>query len=243
MTEEKQSVSYRSATIDMFSASNSRHRTWFSLKHAPLDSDIWTNPETTSIFTIENASPIKVFDMPPGEDMWSYIDKTTPYKMQEFARAMTALGTLGIAGLLADFPWHGFPKDTKIVDVGGGHGGMLLPLLRTFPHLRGVLQDLESTVARAEENFKDNYPEAIEQGRVEFQSANFFDSQPRKGYEYVYMLRWVVHDWPDERALQILKNQSSVMSKNSTLLIVEPILQPATLSMSDGSDGTTPPYP
>jgi O-methyltransferase domain len=213
------------------------------LKHAILDPDIWTNPETTNIFTIENASPTKTFGIPPGETMWTHIGKTRPDMMRDFASGMTAFGSLGLAGLLTDFPWQDFPQDAKIVDVGGGDGATLLPLLKTFPHLRGVLQDLEGPVEWAEENFKDKYPEAIEQGRVEFEPADFFEPQTRKGDEYVYMLRWIIHDWPDERAVQILKNQSSVMSKNSTLLIIETILLPATVTTRDGSDGTVPPYP
>jgi hypothetical protein len=74
------------------------------LQHAPLDSDFRTNTETTNIFTIENASPVKAFGIPPGEDMWTHIDKAMPIKMQEFARGVTAIVSLGIAGLLADFP-------------------------------------------------------------------------------------------------------------------------------------------
>jgi hypothetical protein len=36
---------------------------------------------------------------------------------------------------------YDFPPEAVVVDLGGGHGGLLLSVLREHPGLRGVLYD------------------------------------------------------------------------------------------------------
>ena len=53
---------------------------------------------------------------------------------------MLAVSATHNPALLADLDWERYAGKT-IVDVGGGVGGFLAPLLETFPSLRGVLYD------------------------------------------------------------------------------------------------------
>jgi hypothetical protein len=55
-------------------------------------------------------------------------------------------------------------------------------------------------------------------------AGSFFDAVPTGGD--VYVLKKVVHDWDDERALSILKNCRAAMHENGRLLVVEPIIPP-----------------
>lgn len=93
----------------------------------------------------------------------------------------------------------------KVVDVGGGNGALLLRLLDLRPDLEGVLFDR---------------PEAIETARAhercERVAGDFFDSVPRGD---VYLLSWILHDWDDEQALQILR-----ACRGGRLVIVEVLL-------------------
>ncbi|PWN52139.1 S-adenosyl-L-methionine-dependent methyltransferase [Violaceomyces palustris] len=218
-------------------------QTSFSLKSAPLVPENWTDEETTDDFDIRAAAPQKAYGIPYNMNIWSFGAKHMFKQFVEFGEAMTAYGSSGIAGLLADFPWNGFQEGTTIVDVGGGKGAMLLPILKNYKHLKGVVQDLESTVPQAKENFETRCPEAIQEGRVEFQAIDFFQPQPRSGEKLVYMLRWVIHDWNDEESVKILTNQANAMSEDSRLLIIDTILQPAikdkTIPRSGGLAGQT----
>lgn len=70
---------------------------------------------------------------------------------------------------------------------------MLLPVLKTFPQFKGVLQDRPEVVEVAKKNFEQNLPEAVSEKRISFQSYDFFeDEQPCKGDGYTFMLRWVI---------------------------------------------------
>lgn len=44
------------------------------------------------------------------------------------------------------YPWNTLPTGTVICDVGGGNGHAMLSLLKAFPHLRAVVQDLKAAV-------------------------------------------------------------------------------------------------
>jgi hypothetical protein len=60
--------------------------------------------------------------------------------------------------------------------------------------------------------------------RCELVSGDFFRSVPEGGD--AYLLKLVIHDWDDDRALQILRNCQRVMRPKSTLLLVDFVLRP-----------------
>jgi hypothetical protein len=41
-----------------------------------------------------------------------------------------------------------------------------------------------------------------------------------------YTLKWIIHDWDDERAISILKNCHRAMLKDGKVLIIEAIVRP-----------------
>jgi 16S rRNA G1207 methylase RsmC len=50
-----------------------------------------------------------------------------------------------------DYPWGSLPAGTSICDFGGGNGHIAARLLKAFPHLKFVLQDLSSVVEQGKE--------------------------------------------------------------------------------------------
>lgn len=105
-----------------------------------------------------------------------------------------------------------------IVDVGGGRGTILAHLLRTNPHLKGILYDLPHGVAEAG-------PFLTENGvadRCKIVTGSFFDYVPEGGD--VYLLSRILHDWPDEKAQLILTNCRKAISHDGTLLIREAVI-------------------
>ena len=86
-----------------------------------------------------------------------------------------------------------------VVDVGGGTGALLAEVLRAHPKVRGTLVELPRPVARSAEIFR----AAGVADRVTAVAQSFFDSLP--GGADLYILKSVIHDWPDREATAILK--------------------------------------
>lgn len=107
------------------------------------------------------------------------------------------------------------PDSVLLVDIGGGQGQDLLAFRSAFPDLPGrlILQDLPHVIADAE----------IPDGVIESQGYDFFTEQPVKGARG-YMLRTVLHDWPDNEVVKILSRVREAMSEESVLLIVEKVI-------------------
>ena len=60
--------------------------------------------------------------------------------------------------------------------------------------------------------------------RVRIAEGSFFDSVPEGGD--LYVLKNIIHDWPDDRAQQILKTVRAATRDGATLLLVECVIPP-----------------
>ncbi|ASL11042.1 methyltransferase [Mycobacterium intracellulare] len=113
---------------------------------------------------------------------------------------------------------YDFTPYGTIVDVAGGHGRLLAAILGSTPEARGVLFDLPDVVAGAA-------PLLEKLGvarRVRIAEGSFFDEIPPGGDAYV--LKHIIHDWPDDEALQILRNVRRAAGTGAALLLVETII-------------------
>lgn len=122
-------------------------------------------------------------------------------------------------------------KDKKVftfVDVGGGHGHEAKAVMSRFPHLpcHFIVQDGPNYV-----NSHDADWEAGAQRRMKRMEHSFFDKQPVE-HAHVYFLGRVLHNWPDDKALQILRNICIAMDPNSVLLIYDWVLSDNPIDMS-----------
>ena len=111
---------------------------------------------------------------------------------------------------------YDFSKFERLVDVGGGHGALLIAILTRHPTLRGVLHDLPAVVESAPR------AQASVADRLEIAAGDFFESVP-PGAD-AYLLSGVIHDWNDDAALRILKNCRRAMRSDSRLLILEQLM-------------------
>jgi hypothetical protein len=55
--------------------------------------------------------------------------------------------------------------------------------------------------------------------RVRIADGSFFDSVPGGGDAYV--LKNIIHDWPDEKALEVLRNVRAAAGRQAKVLLVE----------------------
>jgi hypothetical protein len=132
-----------------------------------------------------------------------------------FNQTMTSISALTDATVVAGYDFSVYPT---IVDVGGGHGPLLATILAAAPDSRGVLSDLSTVVADAPNLLR----ERDVADRVRIEEGSFFDSVPGGGDAYV--LKNIIHDWPDEKALQILRTVRAAAGPQATLLLVELVI-------------------
>ena len=132
-----------------------------------------------------------------------------------FNDGMTAVSKMETPVVVAAYDFSPFGT---IVDVGGGHGLLLTAILRQSPDSRGILFDAESVVEGA--------PAVLERAGVSARctavGGSFFESVPCGGDAYV--LKHIIHDWDDEKSLQILRNVRAAMNPDGKLLIVETVV-------------------
>jgi len=131
-------------------------------------------------------------------------------KEADFAARMSG-STAGVAEAVASH--ESLADEVTLVDAGGGNGWLLAQILERRPRLRGILYETEAMIATAREvvgKFAD---------RCQLISGDFFANIPPGE---VVLLSWVLHDWSDDRAWQILRACHAAGAE--TLLIVEVLL-------------------
>ena len=144
-----------------------------------------------------------------GTSIWEW-RATRPEEQAVFDGAMAALtGAANRAVLDA----YDFGRFHMIVDVGGGNGTLLAAILAAHPGAQGVLFDQPHVVAAADEVL------APIAERVRTIGGSFFESVPEGGDAYV--LKWIIHDWEDPEAIQILRACRAAMGPEATLLMIE----------------------
>ncbi len=106
---------------------------------------------------------------------------------------------------------YDFSGARVVVDVGGGNGALLRAILGAHPDVRGVLFDQESVVSGA---LLDGFVQ-----RCAIDPGNFFERVSLGGD--IYTLSQILHDWSDERCLQILRNCHAAMNDSGRILVIE----------------------
>ncbi len=135
-----------------------------------------------------------------------------PEMSMHFNAAMVE-GSTRVAGAFAAA--YDFTGVRTVVDVGGGNGAVLTAVLQANPGIRGVLFDLAQGLAGADEKLA----AAGVAERVTLQEGSFFEAVTT-GAD-LYLLKWIVHDWDDERAVAILKNCRRAMDIKARVVLLE----------------------
>lgn len=82
-----------------------------------------------------------------------------------------------------------------------------------------IVQDLPEIVAAGEATLPDELG-----GQVKFMAHDFFTPQPVEAN--IYMLRFVLHNWPDKYAVRILRNLLPTLKKEGKILIMDAVSLP-----------------
>ena len=132
-----------------------------------------------------------------------------------FHQAMLELTRMNAVALATSYD---FSKIAELIDVGGGHGELLCAILRKNPTVRGAIFDLPHAGPGAIRTIE----EAGLGDRCRIITGSFLDSVPA-GAD-AYLLKTVIHDWEDERAVKILSNCRHAMKPDARLLLIERIM-------------------
>jgi hypothetical protein len=132
----------------------------------------------------------------------------------EMMTEFSAMESDAITGAYDFSPFH------TVADIAGGNGLLLASILAKHPGMRGILFDLPHVTAGAARLLSRNGIAA----RCEIIPGDMFHVVP--GGADVYLLKNILHDWDDERAICLLSNIRRAMGPQSRMLAVQEALPP-----------------
>lgn len=157
------------------------------------------------------------FDQAFGQTFFAYL-ADHPNEAAIFNRMMSQEISWTTPALLRAYD---FSRFKRLVDIGGGQGKFLRDLLVATPKLRGILFDQPQVAAEAEAILEKDVTK-----RLKIVGGSFFEGVPESGDAYI--LKRIIHDWPDEDALKILSNVRRAISTDGILLLLESLVDSST---------------
>jgi 2-polyprenyl-3-methyl-5-hydroxy-6-metoxy-1,4-benzoquinol methylase len=149
-----------------------------------------------------------------GTNIFEYYTQN-PEPAVIFDRAMTSFSSIENAAVSTEYD---FSSIGSVVDVAGGQGSLLLSILQAHSDMKGILFDMPDVIERAKSHMIDNGVS----NRCQLIAGNFFESVPAGADAYI--LKHIIHDWDDERAIAILKQCHQAMADNGRVLVVELVI-------------------
>ena len=150
-----------------------------------------------------------------GMTIFEYL-KHNPEESRIFDNAMTGLSSID-GPAVADA--YNFAGVQNIVDVAGGHGLLLATLLGRNPHLKGTLYEVPHVLEGAKTGALKPYMD-----RCTLASGDMFSSVPAGADAYI--MKHIIHDWPDDACVKILKACRQGVNPGGKVLVVDCVIQP-----------------
>ena len=151
-----------------------------------------------------------------GRSVWDHF-ADNPEEERLFANAMRELSGLVEAWVVEGYPW---PRTGVVCDVAGGSGPVLAAILGARPELRGMLVEAPGVLPEAAAHLS----AAGVRDRAELVEGNIFERVEASAD--IYVLKDILHDWDDERSLQILRTLRAAMAPGSRVVLIETLLEP-----------------
>jgi hypothetical protein len=123
--------------------------------------------------------------------------QTHPEESEVFNAAMVSFTRMFLPAVLESFDFSGIHT---LADIGGGHGSVLAGILQKYPHMSGILYDLDHVVEGAAPLLKSMGVA----DRCQVVGGDFFRSVPSGADAYI--MKNIIHDWDDARSIRILTN-------------------------------------
>ncbi|HTV03020.1 MAG TPA: methyltransferase [Luteitalea sp.] len=160
-----------------------------------------------------------------GEDTFTWFARHPDQArlFDDFQASMTAAAATAITKA------YPFPPSATVADIGGGNGTLLTAVLGAHPGVKGVLFDLPHVVDAARPRL------AAQAARLQFTGGDFFKAVPAGAQ--IYLMKYIIHDWEESKALAILANTRRAMPGGAHLLVIEDLVcgpnQPCRAKLGD----------
>lgn len=174
---------------------------WFMRGHERLEYTIRTGKTALD----------EVYGMPLFDHLFSH-----PAEMQNFNDAMTDLSMMDSPAVAEAYSFEGFQS---IVDVAGGHGLLLANILKRNPSMRGTLYEAPQVLEGAKTGPLKPYMD-----RCTLTAGNMFKSVPSGADAYI--MKHIIHDWPDDVCVNILKLCRKGINPGGKLLVADTVILP-----------------
>jgi len=147
------------------------------------------------------------YDQLMGRSAWEFL-QSNPEQQANFNAAMRDLSASMTPAVTTSYDWRKF---AVIADIGGGIGTQLSSILDAHPSCRGILFDQPHVVA-----------ESPQHDRMERVGGDFFKEITVRAD--AYLMRWIIHDWADDKAIAILENVRRAAPPGARVALAEWVL-------------------
>jgi len=154
-----------------------------------------------------------------GMDVWEWREKE-PEAGRVFNEAMASNSEGHAEAILRAYDFSGFGH---VLDVGGGHGALAAAICKANPDVRATVFDL-AFVAEGARAFLG--AQGLDR-RCDVAAGDMFETIPAGADAYVF--KYIIHDWDDERTLQLLRTCRKAMDRAAgslepRLLVIESVI-------------------
>ena len=177
-----------------------------------ITGDLFTVPWSKLAYSVQTGR--SAFDKHFGVPFFDHLN-SNPEDAAMFSDLLIGINSADAPAIAAA---HAFSSCSHIADIGGGTGHILATILENHPGPRGTVFDLPFNEIGSAELVKSRGLS----DRMSFVAGSFFDGVPSGGD--VYLLRQILHDWPDDRARDILKACRRSMPAGAELLVMDQTL-------------------
>lgn len=154
------------------------------------------------------------FDKRFGMPIWAYY-QSNPERGQIFERCMSEFNAPIHRAVLDSWQPRGF---RRVMDIGGGEGKVVSAILSLEPEATGIIFDVPEVVQMANERLRKEGAD----DRCTAIAGDFFAGMP--GGCDLHVMKWIIHDWDDARALQILRNSRAAIEPGGRLALIESVI-------------------
>ncbi len=180
---------------------------------ARLYSEPWfQQPWNNLLYSVKTGET--AFHYVHGMELFQYLAQH-PEKAAVFNDAMSGGSAHSSKAIVSAYD---FSKLGVIVDVGGGHGRLIIEILKANPATQGILFERPEVAEGARKEIEASGLER----RCKAIAGDFFKEVTSGGN--VYILRQIIHDWDDETCVKILKNIRCAIPPEGKLLLAEAVL-------------------
>ena len=156
------------------------------------------------------------FDRVYGTDFYTHLTGA-PEANRWWSRGVASFAAAECVAIADSYDFSPF---RRIVDAGGGRGGLLAEILKRNPTVKGVLYDHPLIVQE---------PEYLSAAglldRCELIGGNFLESVPQGADAYI--MKRILMDWNDEDCVKMLRLMRDAMTPEGRVLTVNAVLPPA----------------